>query len=235
MKRKLLLIPFIKRRDIPVIYHGIKPIPHSLHIRPNLLSSSIGRFVFTIGSIRPARGLEDLVLAAHFLRSSHPDLIFVIAGSVDPGMQKYFDSLIKLIKKYDLCDKFIWLGSVDQNSVAWCFTNCRLFFMPSRTEACPNVVLESLAYGSLVVSSRTDPMPEFYKDNVFYYERGDSSSLNIAVHQALSVDDDERRSRQKHTQPKDVDLLFMGEMCQTTNRSFLCFNWRAFFCSESLS
>ena len=170
VKEYLSRVPTLRQRYIPVIYHGVEPLPVSLHSRPQSLPADVSEFIFTAGSIRPARGLEDLVYAAKVLTPAYPRLSFVIAGSVDPGMGPYFRFICDLIEEHGLSSKFIWLGPVDYSSIAWCFSNCKIFLMSSRTEACPNVVLESLAYGSIIVSTLTEPMPEFYKDIVFYYQ-----------------------------------------------------------------
>lgn len=220
VKKYLTRIPSLGQRYIPVIYHGVEPLPASLHSRPNSLPADISEFIFTAGSIRPARGLEDLVQAAKLLSPAYPRLSFVIAGSVDPGMDEYFRFVTDLIEDHGLSSRFIWLGPVDQSSIAWCFSNCKIFLMSSRTEACPNVVLESLAYGSIIVSALTDPMPEFYKDIAFYYHPSNAHSLENALNEALSVDSLERSRLQLDA--RMISASYTWENSAKSLAEFLC-------------
>lgn len=220
VKGYLLRLPASRQRFIPVIYHGVEPLPVSLHSRPQSLPADVSEFIFTAGSIRPARGLEDLVYAAKVLSSVYPRLSFVIAGSVDPGMDSYFSSICDLIEEHGLSSKFIWLGPVDYSSIAWCFSNCEVFLMSSRTEACPNVVLESLAYGSITVSTLTDPMPEFYKNNAFYYQPSNLETLQTALDQALSIDPIERFRLQ--LKARMISGCYTWENCASSLAEFLC-------------
>jgi glycosyltransferase involved in cell wall biosynthesis len=210
VKNYLSMLFCFSQRYFPVIYHGVEPVPITRQIRPLSLPKNLSKFIFTGGSIRPARGLEDFILAARILSVSNPDLSFVVAGSVDPGMHNYFNSLEVLVKNASLTDRFIWLGAVDEASMAWCYTNCELFLMTSRTEACPNVVLESLAYGSVVVSTFTDPMPEFYENAAFYYKRSDSLSLKSALDAALSLTSNERAKRQSYAKSLSSRYTWSG-------------------------
>ena len=161
-----------------------------------------------------------MVYAAKVLTPAYPRLSFVIAGSVDPGMGPYFRFICDLIEEHGLSSKFIWLGPVDYSSIAWCFSNCKIFLMSSRTEACPNVVLESLAYGSIIVSTLTEPMPEFYKDIVFYYQPSNPNTLQTSLIQALSIDSIERSRLQ--LKARMISGCYTWEDCACNLVEFLC-------------
>ncbi|HEY6565420.1 MAG TPA: glycosyltransferase, partial [Pirellulaceae bacterium] len=68
-------------------------------------------------------------------------------------------------------------GHRPASEIAWCYDHCRVFVMTSRTEACPNVVLESLAHGCLAVSTAAPPMPEFFRNCALTYQAGSATSL----------------------------------------------------------
>jgi len=154
---------------IGVVYHGVDLPPDT--VRPAALQD-VGEFLFTGGSIRPARGLEDL--------ADVPGVV-AIAGSADPGTVRYARRMRREL------GNAVWLGKITPAEMAWCYENARLFVMTSRAEACPNTVLEALAHGCLSVSTDKAPMPEFYGDAALYYRGGDRRDLARAVGEALRL------------------------------------------------
>jgi glycosyltransferase involved in cell wall biosynthesis len=143
-------------------------------------------FVFTAGSIRPARGLEDLLRARAAVPSDHR---IAIAGDVEHDA---YAASLRAIHSGD--DRVVWLGRLSPEAMAWCFRNARAFVMTSRAEACPNTVLEALAYGCLSVSTNQPPMPEFYGDAALYYRGGDVRDLERALALAFALDANDRRA-----------------------------------------
>lgn len=146
-----------------------------------------GRFLFTAGSIRPARGLED-VLAAMAMLGKHPDLAgLVIAGGVDRWMGRYRRKLERYAAARELADRIVWTGSLGPLDMAWCYEHCLAFVMTSRVEACPNIALEAMAHGCVCVSTDSPPMPEFFSDSAIYYGRGNGRELSEALERAVSL------------------------------------------------
>ena len=73
----------------------------------------------------------------------------------------------------------------------WCFENARAFVMTSRVEACPNIALEAMVAGAVIVSADNPPLPEIFDDAaLFTYASGSASTLaqRIAAVDALSAD-----------------------------------------------
>jgi glycosyltransferase involved in cell wall biosynthesis len=172
-----------------VVYHGVAGIPAEAHVRPLAVASDLeSRFFFTAGSIRPARGLEDIVTALSF-QGGNSDYSLVIAGSTTPGSEFYKDSIVRLAAKLGVSDRIIWAGELDAAQMAWCFAHCAAFVMSSRVEACPNVVLEAMTYGCLCVSTDTAPMPEFFVGSAVYYPGGNAAILSQKIREALGAGD----------------------------------------------
>jgi glycosyltransferase involved in cell wall biosynthesis len=73
----------IDEERVGVVYHGIDPVesgpPAS---RPDALSGD-APFLFTAGSVRPARGLEDVIGALPRVLQRYPHQSLVIAGGAD--------------------------------------------------------------------------------------------------------------------------------------------------------
>lgn len=174
-----------------VVYHGIENPPQAK--RPQTLEVLGDQpFVFTAGSIRPARGLTDVIDAwTGCAIDSLPHL--VVAGATFPHMTGFRQRLVEQAAAAGVADKIVWAGSLSSAEMSWCFRNSRLFVMTSRAEACPNIVLEAMRHGCLSVSTDTPPMPEFFEDTAIYYRAGDAASLARSVERALVLPEAEGR------------------------------------------
>jgi glycosyltransferase involved in cell wall biosynthesis len=169
---------------IATVYHGVET--HEASRRPALLSQLQEKFVFTAGSIRPARGLTDVIEA--FAGGVATSLHLVIGGQADRATERYKARLDSEIRHRGLEKRVHWLGRLDADEMTWCFRNAAAFVMTSRAEACPNTVLEAMSQGALSVSCDNPPMPEFYGDAAVYYETGNGAALAAAITTALSMD-----------------------------------------------
>ena len=129
----------------------------------------MGEFLFTAGSIRPARGLEDILYALNSLALEKVNLNLAIAGNTASNMLSYRSSLEKYILNNGLGKKVIWAEELNKSEMNWCYKNCKAFIMASRVEACPNTALEAMAHGCSCISSYNPPLPEIFADAAIYY------------------------------------------------------------------
>lgn len=142
------------------------------------------RFIFTAGSIRPARGLEDAIRA---LASIPQDVRLVIAGTVDRGAEQYREKVGQLARDLGVESRVLWAGHLDRAGMSWCFRNAAFFVMTSRAEACPNIVLEAMAEAAPTISTDHQPMPELLGDAAVYYHERDASHLAQRLNEALAA------------------------------------------------
>jgi glycosyltransferase involved in cell wall biosynthesis len=166
-----------------------------------------GRFIFSAGSVRPARGLEDLINAiiiGHHSGRDWPSV--VVAGGVVRSMTKYQEKLIDVLRQASVEDRLIWAGSLNDMQMTWCYRNCQAFVMTSRIEACPNIAMESLAQSAVNVAADNPPLPEFFQSLAIYYKSGDAESLVVALEKALSISGAERVQRLREGQARAKDF-----------------------------
>ncbi len=179
----------IPEERIGTVYHGIDP-PGNAPAVP--LTQE--RFLFTAGSIRPARGLEDVIEAMAELPE---DLHLVVAGAVDRGAEHYAARMRSLAGKKRVASRIRWAGHLDAASMSWCFRNAAAFVMTSRAEACPNTVLEALANGAVSVSTDHPPMPEFFVETATYYSERDPRHLAVQLGHVLELPESAREERRE--------------------------------------
>lgn len=199
----------IDQRKIGLVYHGIDK-PSNDSKKPVSFPVGCKDFLFTAGSIRPARGLDDIILALKVLKTEK-SMDLVIAGHVDPGMVPYVNRLMKIAVNSEISKKIHWLGKLNDQEMSWCYKNCSVFVMTSRVEACPNIVLEAMAYGCISVSTESPPMPEFFANSAFYYPPKDFTILARQIKTALSMGESEKTAMSRTA--KAIASRFSWEIC----------------------
>lgn len=186
--------------NIGVVLHGVdEPLPRAAWRAPVSAPAEgvAGDWVFTAGSIRPARGLADFVEACVELRARGRKPRVFVAGDVSGPASRHRDSLVSDASKRGVADCFVFLGALSQPEMAWCFASCAVFAMTSRVEACPNTALEALSYGSRCVAADNPPLPEIFRDAADYYAAGDGRDLARALDDALSESPGARAERRE--------------------------------------
>ncbi len=196
---------------IDLVYHGIDLTTQASaddHGAIALLKSFL--FIFTAGSIRPARGLEDIIRALAILNTEQP-VQLAVGGNVDPGMEPYFSKLKKMAENLGITERIHWLGKMNDSEMAWCYSHCDAFIMTSRVEACPNIALEAMSYGCVNIASENPPLPEFFGNSAFYYPPKDAKTLAQLIRKVLSLDKPEKDALSNTG--KSIASKFSWEVC----------------------
>lgn len=178
----------IPENKVSQVYHGLTPPPNGSCRRPASVPIGWdGGFLFTCGSIRPARGLEDALEALSALQGRNLDMKLVIAGETVPGMRKYRDGLERWLTSRGLTDRVSWAGYLNDEEMRWCYDRCSLFIMTSRVESFGIIGLEAMANGCLCVVADNPCLPEIFGDCAAYYEAGNGRSLAETVLNRLAL------------------------------------------------
>jgi glycosyltransferase involved in cell wall biosynthesis len=165
---------------IGTVYHGVDGRGPSS--RPDD-DTTDRRTLFTAGSIRPARGLEDVIRALPLVDR---DVRLVIAGQVDPGCEGYAAGLRRLCNTLGVADRVTFAGQLGSSEIAEALHGSAAFVMTSRAEACPNTALEAMSCGSVIVSVDRPPMPEFFREAALYYPVAAAEPLARQLHAILA-------------------------------------------------
>ncbi len=172
-----------------VVYHGSPSLPIG-SIRNNCIPDSWeDRFLFTTGSLRPYRGIEDVVFALPAILARNPFVAgLVIAGGT--AVSSYVHELKQFIQSHHLNERVIWAGGLLPEEMRWCYSNSRLCLITSRVEACPMIALEALRFGSTIIATDNPPLPEILLNGALFYSSGDFNALADRVH--ILLNDSER-------------------------------------------
>jgi glycosyltransferase involved in cell wall biosynthesis len=178
---------------IGVVYHGID-LPKNKGQRPVLIPKDWeGRFLFTAGSIRPARGLEDVLYALNLLSAKTSNISgLVIAGETTSVMMKYRKKLEAIIKTHNLSSRVCWAGNLNEGEMAWCYQKCFAFVMTSRVESFGMIAGEAMAHGCISISADNPCLPEIFGDAAIFYMPYSEEDLANKVMKVLSWDSQKR-------------------------------------------
>lgn len=161
----------IPEGKIGLIYHGIELPQLKKNIRPkNIPKDWEGNFLFTAGSIRPARGLEDILGAIKHLVLEKVNIKgLVIVGETESRMVPYRKKLEEWIKINDLSSKIYWAGKLNEKEMSWCYRNCKIFVMTSRVESFGLIAGEAMAHECVCISSDSPCLPEIFGEAAVFY------------------------------------------------------------------
>ena len=203
----------ISNEKIALVHHGIDIARNGDCKRPRVIPKDWeGRFLFTAGSIRPARGLEDLFLAMKHLSSQGETSVrLVIAGESGHRMAGYQKKLKSLAQKNNLSDSICWAGNLNENEMAWCYQNCSAFVMTSRVESFGLTAGEAMAHSCICISADNPCLPELFGDAAVYYPPKDGKALAEAIKTVLAWDDNQLKVMSEKTKKRAAE--FSWDIC----------------------
>lgn len=203
----------IPNKNIGLVYHGIDLPENNEGERPNLIPEEWRkRFLFTAGSIRPARGLEDAILAMKHLLSKNIEIKgLVIAGETELRMIAYQKKLKDWIQTHNLSSKVCWVGSLSEKEMTWCYKNCCIFLMTSRIESFGMIAGEAMAHGCICISADNPCLPEIFDDAAIYYLPKDGKALAEAIQSMFIWDNDQRKEASEKAKKRATE--FSWEVC----------------------
>jgi glycosyltransferase involved in cell wall biosynthesis len=156
--------------------------------------------VLFLGRIAPVKHLETLVRAAKLL----PEINFSIVGSAE---KIYLNFLNDLIRSNDIKNIKIMPPVYDLFKKIKIIDEHKIFVLPSLREAMPQVLLEAMARGKIVIASETDGAKEIIINKTgFLFKIGDYKKLarliklNLqgdSVVQSLALNNSKKYSWQK--------------------------------------
>jgi phosphatidylinositol alpha-1,6-mannosyltransferase len=114
------------------------------------------RVLLTAGRLIERKGHVTVIEALPTILRSFPNLRYVVVGC---GPEE--ERLINLVRQADLQSHVLFVGGVDNQTLACWYEICDIFVMPHRhlaatndTEGCPTVFLEAGAHGKPVIGGK---------------------------------------------------------------------------------
>jgi len=140
-----------------------------------------GRYLLTVGALRPRKNLEGALVAFEQL-AGHDDLELVVAG----GRGWDDAELLDRLRHSPAAGRIRLTGRVSDADLAELYRGAECFLFPSRYEGFGLPPLEAMACGAPVVSSDRTSMPEVVGDAAVLVHPDDADGLVAAVESVLA-------------------------------------------------
>lgn len=162
LKQKLVAIG-VPAEKIQVIPNGVdtelfKPLDQA-ECRKKLGLPLDKKIILYAGNFAQVKGVDILVEAFGEMVRSRVDILLLLVG--DGPLETMLRSRVR---ELGIEGSVIFSRRTTHDSVPCYMNACDVFCLPSRSEGCPNVVLEALACGTPVVATQTGGMPEIIKN-----------------------------------------------------------------------
>ncbi len=143
--------------------------------------SVIKNDVLFLGRIAPVKNLEILLKAAKILSTVR----FSIVGKAE---EEYLKKLKNIMLKEKISNVRIFPPIMNLQKKIELIDSHKIFVLPSNREAIPQVLIEAMARGKVIIASRTDGAKEIIKENKtgFIFDIRDSKKLAELIEKNLS-------------------------------------------------
>ncbi len=180
VKEDVAKFAHVNSRKIVVTYEAADRIMEHPEPLPLLEGKN---FVMYVGRPMPHKNLRRLVEAFARLKTTHPDLLLVLAGKLDSN----YRALRRWVTKQHIND-VSFTDFISEGELRWLYEHAQAYVFPSLSEGFGLPGLEAMMHGCPVVSSNATCLPEIYKDAAIYFDPLDVPSMAEAI--AKVLDDD---------------------------------------------
>lgn len=164
-------------KKITVVHEAAAPhfrvVPNAEVARVRAQYNLPERFLLAVGTIEPRKNLSRLVESLAHLRRYDRRLELVVVGA--KGW--LYDDFFEKVKSFNLQDVVRLLGYVPDSDLPAIFRAATVYVMASIYEGAGLPVLEAMACGVPVVSSRESSMPELGADVPRYFNPYDVDNM----------------------------------------------------------
>ncbi len=126
-----------------------------------------GRFILCVGNVVPVKNQETAIKAYKLLQDKlKTDYMLVIAGGIN---YPHFQQLQRLVDELQLRNSVIFLGYQSKQELRELYNYAEMLVHPSLHEGLSFTLLEAMACGLPIITSRATSNPEVAGDAALYY------------------------------------------------------------------
>ncbi|MBN1167443.1 MAG: glycosyltransferase family 4 protein [Methanospirillaceae archaeon] len=173
-----------------VVYNGVNhsqyyPKPDKEILKSHNLSSRT-KVILYVGSEEPRKNVNTILIAFSKVRERMPDCALIKVGN--PQWAGGREEMCRLIDTLHLKGSVIFTGYVPEDSLPLYYNAADLFVFPSSYEGFGLPVLEAMACGCPVITSKNTSIPEVAGDAAVMVPPEDIDILAQAIERVLSDD-----------------------------------------------
>jgi glycosyltransferase involved in cell wall biosynthesis len=148
------------------------------------------RILLFMARISPKKGLIMLINAINLIREEFRDWQLIIAGVDEFNHKK---DVAALISELHLEDKIKIIGSLFDQSKNDAFAAAELFILPSYSEGSPMVILDSLAAGVPVITTKASSWADLNEYKCGWWTDINASAIGLELKAAITKNSEDLR------------------------------------------
>jgi glycosyltransferase involved in cell wall biosynthesis len=175
-------------------------VPHGVDERFSESSSEVKRenFMLAVSDLYVQKNFSRLLKAMSLIRKRYPTIKLKIAGrAIDKG---YYASLLSEVEHLGISGHVEFLGHVTPDKLVDLYQRCGVFVFPSLVETFGNSLVEAMASGAPIATSRAAAMPEVAGEGALYFDPTDIDDIAAILESLLQSDELRRGLGQKALQ-----------------------------------
>ena len=186
-KKDIICLFNVAEEKIKVVYNGVgerfypikdKVILDSVRKRHGIAKD----YILYIGNLKPHKNVPGLINAYNMLPENLKDNYqLVIVGKKD----KNFACLFNLVRTLRILDKVVFIDFVRDEDMPSLYSSATIFVFPSFYEGFGLPVLEAMACGVPVITSRLASLPEVVDDAANLVNPRDTKEIGMAIEKLL--------------------------------------------------
>jgi len=215
----------VKAERVRVIHHGVdleefnldekirRKIRDEFHVKENEM------LIGTIGRLQEGKGHLEFLDMAEAIHKEFPNTKFLIVGEATRGEEFRAEKIYERIRQVNLGDNLILAGF--RKDIPAVLSAMDIFAFPSRAEAFGLVLIEAMAAGLPVVSTKSDGVLDIVQDEEtgLLVERQNSKQLTDAV-KRLIIDVDKRQKFARAGKRKIAKEFTMQKMIEEIEKIY---------------
>ncbi|MDH4330661.1 MAG: glycosyltransferase family 4 protein [Candidatus Moranbacteria bacterium] len=168
-------------QEISVIYNGVD----TEKFKPEFSKRDQDKILITMGGTRIThrKGIKHLIEAIDLLKDKYPDVVMEVMGEGNAKKE-----LEDQVDELGLNDRVKFWGVTSKKEMPTCYQRADIFVLASFNEGMSNAMLEALAAGLPIVSTRTGGAEELLGDgeNGYFIEKKNSKDLAEKLEKIIS-------------------------------------------------
>jgi len=193
-----------KNRNVKTIHYYIDTSDFKLI---NKLKGDAPQFnIFTAGRLEQRKGTYDILKAVKLVLKEVPDAMFYLAGDGD------IDKVAGICRKQGMEMNVHVLGWLDRPGLLDAFSKATIFLLPSYHEGLPIAIMEAMASGLPVISTKVGGIPEAIEDGINGFLINPGNVIDMSKKIVTLLKDKKLRDRMSMANIEKIDAVFSLDM-----------------------
>ena len=187
MKKNIIKNYKISPNKISVIYNGINKVffeknNHKKNlIRNELNISRDAKVVLYIGRFVPRKGALKLIHSIPEIIKKNKNIVFILIGGGFTEGSQYEKDISTTIKRFGLETNIRIIPWIDHKNILKYYETSDIFIHPATFEPFGNVILEAMAMGLPVITTKSGGPEEIVQENGIVLDKNTPSSISKGI------------------------------------------------------